>query len=174
MSGMCMSWNRRGSVFGWLFAALLVATAVCMSGCSGKSKPAVDGKTPPFKLKLRGHTHDHRFTYFEVNEAGQMRYGGGRDASFFESKPDINLTADQRAQVWRIIVDQQVAETKDAMFADFKSIEYHCDIWTSGALGRAFRTVDDRAPGVKALHDLLFKFHLDAGTNLPGLPSSGK
>jgi hypothetical protein len=156
---------------------LALLTLIFVAGCS--SAPAVptvsaNDTTPAFTLKLRAHTADHRFTYFEVDKQGAMRFGGGREAAFHESKPDITLTPEQRAAVWQIITEQHVAETESFAFADFKTIEYRVDIWAGKGMGRSFRTIDDKSPGVKALHDLLFKYHLDANVKLPGLPMGEK
>ena len=148
---------------------LLALTLSLALGCASTPAEPANGTAPPFTIKLRAHTADHRFTYFEIDKVGNMRFGGGRDGALFESKPDIKLTAEQRDTLWAILKDQKVAESENFPFADFKTAEYHADIWTGGALGRSFRSIDDKSPGVKALADLLFKYHLDAGVNLPGL-----
>jgi hypothetical protein len=154
--------------------ALAVLTLALLAGCSSAPAKSVDGQTPPFTLKLRCHTQDHRFTYFEINKKGEMQFGGGREATNFQAHPDFTLSPRQRAEVWRIITEQRVTESENILFADCKTAEYDVDIWPGAGMGRSFRTIDDRSPGVKALHDLLFKYHLDKHMNLPGLPTSEK
>lgn len=153
-----------------LLIALLLAWAG-VAGCSSSpsNKAAVAAGGAKRSLTLWARTTTQKFTYFELDAAGQLRYAGGRDAMWRKAQPVVTLNREQLEQVWGIVEKHKLADGENTPFADAKQVKYELSLNTGGLFDRTINCVDDAVPGVKELHDLLFKLQGDVRYDHPAI-----
>lgn len=145
-------------------AALVLAAA--LAGCSTQLDQ--DAPLPPrLSIKLHTATVDQRVTYFDLKRDGQLYFAGGSDAVYYRAKPIRTLTEAQREALWRIIVKHQLLAAKNQLFDKAERVTYRVDIGTGG-LNRSYKSIDDAAPGLRELHDALFKLQAEVRNQIPG------
>ena len=88
----------------------LVLFVMVLAGCA--SEPLDVNQPQPWDLKLYCATANRKYTYFEINPAGMLSYGGGRSANLRNAEPVVQLTDDQRQQIWRIIVEENLLDAQ--------------------------------------------------------------
>lgn len=145
----------------WLgVCALLACAALWLAGCT--STPTTADGTPAFSLKLRRATADGRYTMFEIKRSGEFFFGGGRDATLFNSKPIGTLTDLQRKRVWELINAYKLRDARSASVLDSpKNITYDFAASEQGdMLTWTVRVYDDQVAGLKELHDLLLDYQM--------------
>ncbi len=120
-------------------------------------------------MTLWARTTTQKFTYFELNHHGELRYGGGRNAMWRESQPVMTLTREQLTQVWDVVERHKLVEAPSTLLPDAKTVQYELTLNTGGILGRTINCADDTVPGVKELHDLLFKMQGDVRYDHPAI-----
>lgn len=138
--------------------ALLACATLWLAGCS-TTRTTPDG-TPQFSLKLRRATTDGRYTMFEIKRDGQFFFGGGRDATLFNSKPIGTVTDLQRKRIWELITAYKLEDaSSSSVFDSAKNTTYDFAVSERGELlTSSIRVYDDQAPGLKELHDLLLDY----------------
>ncbi|MCC6579565.1 MAG: hypothetical protein IT440_03930 [Phycisphaeraceae bacterium] len=153
---------------------LIVMTSMALVSCRS-SKPdaaaepdAASAGYPPFTLRLRMATQDRRYTLFEIERDGTMRFGGGQDA-WLDSAPNSCMLSPQMcAQVWSLVEHYDLMHAKSAgLFARSRQVDYQVSIDPQGPASHDFRSIDGLHPGVAALQQLLFQYQASARYNLP-------
>ena len=146
---------------------------VFISACTPQT--VAPGSVPEFTLTLRCTTKGGRLTYFELKPDGSLGYGGGRFAQQRITEPALTLSSEQRREVWQIIEKHDLlsAEGSGLFAGGAASTSYELTLRASGR-SNSIHAIDDAVPGVKELHDALFKMQADAryGKALPGLPAT--
>lgn len=149
-------------------SALLCVGVLLLSGCS--SSPAtLEGSAPrDLAVTIRMSSKDLRYTMLELQRDGTLLFGGGSMARFGDAAPVMVLTQRQREQVWQLIVEHDLLNIRTPPSMEAVKTQWQVRL-QGGGRRRAFRFVDDQAPGAVALHDLLFQFQAAVRYNLPGL-----
>ncbi|MCE9589259.1 MAG: hypothetical protein K8S99_01905 [Planctomycetes bacterium] len=143
----------------------------CASTPTMQDEPTTAGPAArPARLSVELYTawKDHRYTYIKLTDKGVLGYTGGRDATQRVFKPITTLSDAQLDAVWAVIRKYNLTEAKDTMFGTAERVTYQASISTGG-LGHNFRTTDDKVPGVKELHDLLFGYQADVQFKVQGI-----
>lgn len=154
-------------------STLLLLSLMTLPACS---TPAIaPGDVPEFSLTLRCTAKGGRLTYFELKPDGSLGYGGGRLALHRTTEPALTLTAEQRRAVWNIIQEHDLLSAKgEGLFAGGVSDTIYELNLRSGNQSNSLHAVNESVPGVKALHEALFKMQADEryGKGIPGLPTT--
>lgn len=144
-----------------------------MSACS--SQTVAPGNVPEFSLTLRCTTKGGRLTYFELKPDGSLGYGGGRFAQQRITEPALTLSSEQRRAVWQIIQKHDLlhAEGSGLFAGGAANTKYELTLRAAGR-SNSLHAIDEQVPGIRELHDALFKMQADAryGKALPGLPAA--
>lgn len=144
-----------------LVMVTLMLTALV--GC-GATPATLDSPTPPEHLSLQLHmaAKDHKYTYFELDRNGELRFGGGRLGMIRGARPVTTLSAEQVQAIWDVIRRNKLLQAEGEFIPDVEHVKWEMLIRTNQhSLGRTVRTSDNNVPGIKELHDLLFKFQAD-------------
>ncbi len=155
--------------------ALLMMLFMTMvaSGCA--SQTVAPGEVPDITLTLRCTAKGGRLTYFELKPDGSLGYGGGRLALHRVTEPALTLSSEQRRAVWEIIREHDLlnAEGTGLFAGGAANTFYELNLRAAGT-SNSLHAIDDAVPGVKELHDALFKMQADAryGKAIPGLPAT--
>jgi hypothetical protein len=171
-----VTWSARHSpAFTRTAIALLMMFVMLavMSACS--SHTVGPGEVPDIALTLRCTTKGGRLTYFELKPDGSLGYGGGRFAQQRVTEPALTLSSEQCREVWQIIQKHDLlhAEGSGLFAGGAANTNYELTLQAAGR-SNSLHAIDDALPGVKELHDALFKMQADAryGRALPGLPGT--
>jgi hypothetical protein len=144
-----------------------------ISACTPQT--VAPGSVPEFSLSLRCSAKGGRLTYFELAPDGALGYGGGRFAQQRVTEPALTLSSEQRRAVWTIIQKHDLlhAEGSGLFAGGAANTNYELTLQAAGR-SNSLHAIDDALPGVKELHDALFKMQADAryGRALPGLPGT--
>jgi len=147
----------------WITVISLSAAAlIAATGCSSSPATYTDTVPQSLTLRLRKATLTNKYTYFELQRDGQLRYGGGRMAMLRKSQPIITLTSPQKQAVWDIIRKHHLLDVKGEFAPERERINWEVMIKAGHfSLGRTIRCTNDDVPGIAELHDLLFKIQSD-------------
>ncbi len=153
---------------------ILTLLACCFgTGCGATSGngagSAGDAASPRRSLTLWSRTTTQKYTYFQLKADGQLLYAGGRDAMWRDAKPVVKLTRPQQEQVWSVVEKHKLVDAPNTLFPSAKTVQYELSLNTGGFLGTTINCVDDMVPGMKELHDLLFKLQGDVRYDHPAL-----
>lgn len=143
------------------YSAVMITLATSV-GCT--STTATDSATPPKHLSLQLHmsAKDHKYTYFELSQSGELSFGGGRSGMLRKAKPVTTLSAKQVQAIWDVIRQNKLLDAEGEFFPDSEQVKWELMMRTDPySLGHTVRTSDNKVPGIKELHDLLFKFQAD-------------
>jgi len=145
------------------------AVLLCLSGCATPPSGSNADMPDNFSLTLWRRTTDLRNTYFELSPAGDLAFGGGRDAVHRMAKRGGPITEDQRRSLWQIVVDTDLLNAKDHPFAQPEVIEYDLTIKGDG-WSRSIHLIDNDpgTAGAERLHEAIFKMHAERAYTLPG------
>ena len=151
--------------------AMLAAFAIGCATTTNNAAKSSEAKPRPQKLSLdlRAGTTDGRYTYFEVTDDGELKFGGGRAGAMRKAARVAVLTPEQRDAIWQIIAKHDLIHAKNSkMFARAEKVTYDLDISTGGP-NHSLRAIDDEVPAVKELHDHLFDLQANVRYTLPAI-----
>lgn len=145
-------------------AGLVVVCLACPA-CTTTDRPLGDNER--FSLTLRSASTDRRYTYFDLTELGELSFGGGQAAVWREAEPVMNLTAEQRQHIARILNEHDLFNMKSPKRIDDVKTQYELRLQREGLVRRTIRSADDQLPGVRVLHDYLFALQAKRRYDLP-------
>ena len=150
--------------------ALVLIVLTLLNGCGSPAATDANSSTGAKRsLKLWARTSTQKFTYFELDSAGELRYAGGRDAMWRKAQPVVKLNREQLEQVWNIVEKHKLADVENTPFTEAKTVKYELTLGAGGLFDRTINCIDDAAPGMKDLHDLLFKLQGDVRYDHPAI-----
>ncbi len=136
---------------------LAVMMSMLAAACSSIGAGSADAPGRRMELSLAARFTDKRYTYFEIDRAGQLSFGGGSDAANRIARPVAMLTAEQFDQLDAIIETYNLLDAGSFEKQEPTAVSYRLRLRRDGQK-RSIRCVDDQSPGVAALHDQLFKY----------------
>lgn len=138
---------------------LLLVGVAGVVGCAGGGTEMniIEGVPAPFELTLQSSSVDGRHVYYEVGGDGAFGFGGGRDAVLRMAKDVGVLNGEQMRAVWGAIQEGGLLDAEGRAFAKRERVKYSVSI-RAGDVRHRFDDVDDAAPGVESLEELLFGY----------------
>lgn len=135
---------------------------IAFMGCT--QQPLDVNRPQPWELTLYRATADRRYTYFEIDRKGMLHFGGGKNANLRIVEPIVQLNDEQRQQLWRIIVEEQLLDARQAVpwsaeaWREVRKQQYDLSM-TVGNRIRSLRCIDDQpaSGGLHRLHDALYQ-----------------
>jgi hypothetical protein len=141
----------------WLVMALCVGV---VGGCAGPKNPDANKAPARLTLSLLAIHKDKRSLYFEVDRERQLRFAGGYSAHSRQAKPATKLTAEQLAELWRIIVAGHLLKAKGQFMPEVNSVRYEFSVQVDG-WSKSVVCADDRAPALHELEAALHQWYTD-------------
>ncbi len=148
----------------WL---MMMCSAVMCVSCAGPTIEATANPPAVFALTLFTRTTTQRLTYFELSRRSELRYAGGLAALRREGELVTTLTPQQKQELWTLLIDGGLHEAgAGPLFPEAKEVFYDLALNTGG-FDHIVRSVDDDHPGLKKVHDYLFKLQAQIRYNHP-------
>ena len=157
----------------FLPATLFVLPMLMLVGCASQGAGAADSKGRRLDLKLKTQMTDHRFTYFEIKR-GTLKYGGGRDGAQMEAAPVLQLSTEQLDAIWSIIDRYELMNAKGSFLGKGETATYDLTLNDGRMLSHTIHATDDKVPGLKELHQLLFDYQAKVRYRIPELETHNK
>ena len=158
-------------IFGANRWIVLVTAVVAVAGCTA---PRFAADAPPpddLAFSMRGWFTDGRYTYFFAKKDGVLHFGGGQRALANHADPLTTLTAEQRAELWRIILNHDLLRAKAGSSGPPQQVRWELRL-TAAGFDRTLKCADDDVAGVRQLHDRLLRIREKARARHPQLPQS--
>ncbi|MCC7191896.1 MAG: hypothetical protein IT444_03845 [Phycisphaeraceae bacterium] len=157
----------------FLPATLFVLLLQMLVGCASQSAGPADSKGRRLDLEFKTQMTDHRYTYFEIKR-GTLKYGGGRDGAQMEAAPVLQLSTEQLDAIWAIIDRYDLMNAKGSFLGKGETATYDLTLNDGRMLSHAIHATDDKVPGLKELHQLLFDYQATVRYRIPELETHNK
>lgn len=157
----------------FLSATLFVLLMLMLVSCASQSAGPADSKGRRIDLELKTQMSDHRYTYFEIKR-GMLNYGGGRDGAQMEAAPVLQLSTEQLDAIWAIIDRYDLMNAKGSFMGKGETATYDLTLNDGRMLSQTIHAIDDKVPGLKELHQLLFDYQANVRYRIPELETHNK